>query len=101
MSDITRALRELRPSAVWTVDGNTYEGITWLDEHQTKPTKAEVDAHLAAQVMEYQQLEYQRKRVVEYPPITQYIDGVVKGDQAQIQAYIDTCMMVKRKYPKP
>lgn len=101
MSDITRALRELRPSAVWTVDGNTYDGITWLDEHQTKPTKAEVDAHLAAQVAEYQQLEYQRKRVVEYPPIAEYIDGVVKGDQAQIQAYIDTCLMVKRKYPKP
>ena len=101
MSDITRALRELRPSAVWTVDGNTYDGITWLDERQTKPTRAEIDAHLAAQVMEYQQLEYRRKRAPEYPPIEEYIDGVVKGDQAQIQAYIDTCMMVKRKYPKP
>lgn len=41
------------------------------------------------------------KRASEYPPITDYIDGVVKGDQAQIQAYIDACLAVKAKYPKP
>lgn len=40
-------------------------------------------------------------RAREYPPITDYIDGVVKGDQAQIQAYIDACLAVKAKYPKP
>ena len=36
----------------------------------------------------------------EYPPITDYIDGVVKGDQAQIDAYIAACQAVKAKYPK-
>jgi hypothetical protein len=40
-------------------------------------------------------------RAIAYPPITDYIDGVVKGDQAQIQAYIDACLAVKAKYPKP
>ena len=40
-------------------------------------------------------------RLNEYPPITDYIDGVVKGDQEQIQAYIDACLAVKAKYPKP
>jgi hypothetical protein len=38
---------------------------------------------------------------MEYPPITDYIDGIVKGDQAQVQAYIDACLAVKAKYPKP
>ena len=37
----------------------------------------------------------------EYPPITDYLDGVVKGDQAQIDAYIAACQAVKAKYPKP
>jgi hypothetical protein len=41
------------------------------------------------------------KRKQEYPPITDYLDGVVKGDQEQIQAYIDACLAVKAKYPKP
>jgi hypothetical protein len=44
---------------------------------------------------------YKYKRQPEYPPITDYIDGVVKGDQEQIQAYIDACLAVKDKYPKP
>jgi hypothetical protein len=43
---------------------------------------------------------YAIKRVAEYPPITDYIDGVVKGDQAQIDKYIADCLAVKAKYPK-
>jgi hypothetical protein len=44
---------------------------------------------------------YIAKRQREYPQITDYIDGVVKGDQAQIDAYIAACQAVKTKYPKP
>ncbi len=44
---------------------------------------------------------YADKRKAEYPPIENYIDGVVKGDQAQIDAYIADCQAVKDKYPKP
>jgi hypothetical protein len=45
--------------------------------------------------------QYQRDRKQEYPPIEDYIDGVVKGDQAQIDEYIQKCVAVKAKYPKP
>ena len=44
---------------------------------------------------------YIAKRQAEYPPITDYLDGVVKGNQAQIDAYIAACQAVKTKYPKP
>ena len=43
---------------------------------------------------------YKAKRAAEYPPMTDYLDGVVKGDQAQIDAYIAACLAVKAKYPK-
>lgn len=43
---------------------------------------------------------YKALRAREYPPITDYIDGIVKGDNAQVQAYIDACLAVKNKYPK-
>jgi hypothetical protein len=49
----------------------------------------------------YYATQYQRDREREYPPVTDYIDGVVKGDQAQIDAYIAACQAVKAKYPKP
>lgn len=45
--------------------------------------------------------EYVTARRAEYPPMADYLDGVVKGDQAQIDAYIAACQAVKDKYPKP
>ena len=43
---------------------------------------------------------YKTKRQREYPPMTDYLDGIVKGDQAQIDKYIADCQAVKAKYPK-
>lgn len=45
-------------------------------------------------------LTYVQKRGMEYPSPFDYLDGVVKGDQAQIDAYIAACQAVKAKYPK-
>jgi hypothetical protein len=44
---------------------------------------------------------YAELRAAEYPDFREYLDGVVKNDQTQIQAYIDACLAVKAKYPKP
>jgi hypothetical protein len=44
---------------------------------------------------------YIAKRQAEYPSFIDYLDGVVKGDQAQIDKYIADCLAVKAKYPKP
>jgi hypothetical protein len=43
---------------------------------------------------------YKAKRQREYPPFTDYLDGIAKGDQAQINKYIADCQAVKAKYPK-
>lgn len=44
---------------------------------------------------------YIAKRQAEYPSFIDYLDGVVKGDQAQIDKYIADCQAVKSRYPKP
>lgn len=44
---------------------------------------------------------YSEKRAAEYPDFKEYLDGVVKGDQAQIDKYIADCLAIKAKYPKP
>jgi uncharacterized protein (UPF0297 family) len=70
----------------------------------TAEEEAEWDARestIATEIVELAKTQYQRNRAAEYPSINNYIDGVVKGDQAQIQAYIDACLAVKAKYPKP
>ena len=70
----------------------------------TPQEEAEWDAQEAENAAEQATLaatEYQRQRAAEYPPMADYLDGIVKGDQAQVQAYIDACLAVKAKYPKP
>ena len=41
--DITDAILELKPGAVWTLSGDNYIGLTWLDSKQNKPTEEEID----------------------------------------------------------
>ena len=46
------------------------------------------------------ELTYAQKRVAEYPPMADYLDGIVKGDQTQVDTYVAACLAVKAKYPK-
>lgn len=101
MIGIPNALQSLRKYSRWVLNGDSYDGLEWIDETQTKPTEAEVLAEVARLESEWNATEYQRLRAAEYPPIVNYLDGVVKGDQAQINKYIADCLAVKAKYPKP
>ena len=83
------ALRTLYPQIVTTFNDVAYDA----DGNEVAYDKAAVQAYVDAHA-------YIAKRSAEYPPITDYIDGVVKGDQAQIDKYIADCLAVKAKYPK-
>jgi hypothetical protein len=84
-----QAIYALNPSVV-TIRGDVaYDA----DGNEVAYDKAAVQAYVDAHA-------YIAKRASEYPPITDYIDGVVKGDQAQIDKYIADCLAVKAKYPK-
>jgi len=43
---------------------------------------------------------YTQLRASAYPPIQDYLDGIVKGDSAQVKAYIAACLAVKNRFPK-
>lgn len=70
----------------------------------TAEEEAERDAEEAAAAVKKAALSltsYRTQRASEYPPMSDYLDGIVKGDTAQVQTYIDACLAVKAKYPKP
>ena len=46
--DITSALQALKPAAQWTLRGEDYSGLEWLDSSQTKPTETEVNSKISA-----------------------------------------------------
>ena len=83
------AIYKLYPQVKYTIDNVAYDA----DGNEVAYDKAAVQAYVDAHA-------YIAKRAAEYPPITDYIDGVVKGDQAQIDKYIADCLAVKAKYPK-
>jgi gliding motility-associated-like protein len=79
---------------------NSFDGVlgNW-DGKDSSGNEVSYDAQTVASWVDPK--KYQLDRMNEYPPITDYIDGVVKGDQSQIDAYIAACQAVKAKYPKP
>ena len=79
----------LNPSVVRTVGETAYDA----DGNEVAYDKAAVQAYVDAHA-------YIAKRASEYPPMTDYLDAIVKGDQAQIDKYIADCLAVKAKYPK-
>jgi len=87
---LTKAIYQLNPSVV-TIRGDVaYDANEQVVSYDLTAAEALVAANT-----------YKQQRAQEYPPITDYLDGVVKGDQAQIDAYIAACLAVKAKYPKP
>lgn len=101
MIDYTNAISSLYPDATWILDGDNYEGLIWTDKKYPKPSLKQLQTRMAELQAIEDSLAYQRLRAKEYPPITDYLDAVVKNDQAQIDAYIAACQAVKNKYPKP
>jgi hypothetical protein len=83
------ALYKVYPNIVRTVGNTAYDA----DGNEVAYDKAAVQAYVDAHA-------YIAKRAAEYPPVTDWLDGMVKGDQAQIDKYIADCLAVKAKYPK-
>lgn len=106
-------------------DTNSVE-VTWLDD-EGKQTRCHsyadvqmdmLEADMGADAANYAELiatvkanivppvqtpapTYQELRVPAYPPITDYLDGIVKGDAEQVAKYIADCLAVKAQFPKP
>jgi len=98
---VTDALSSLCPESSWSASGDNYEDIEWMDESVEIPTKNKVEKEVLRLQKEWDSKKYQLQRKYEYPDFLEYLDGVVKNDQDQIDAYISKCLAVKEKYPKP
>jgi hypothetical protein len=99
MTDISKAILAINPKASVSVNAEDINQITW--HNGTTPIPAnEILAKQKQLIAEYKSLEYQRQRAKEYPDFKNYLDGIVKGDQQQIDKYIADCLAIKAKYPK-
>jgi len=83
------AIRAVNSSVVTIRGDDAFDADGNPVTYDETAVQAYIDAHA-----------YIAKRQAEYPNVIDYIDGVVKGDQAQINKYIADCQAVKAKYPK-
>ncbi len=99
MSNIIEAIKAINPKAQVSVNAEDYDQITWYADTPVI-SKSDIQAKQAELKADFDSKQYQRDRQPEYPPATDYLDGIVKGDQAQIDKYIADCLAIKDKYPK-
>ena len=83
------AIRAVNSSVVTIYGDDAFDADGNPVSYDEAAVQAYIDAHA-----------YIAKRQAEYPSFIDYLDGVVKGDQAQIDKYIADCQAVKAKYPK-
>jgi hypothetical protein len=95
--DKAAAILSLVPKAEFVIREDVVE---WHSPSTAPVSDEQIAQELTRLEQQYEADEYKRKRQAEYPPFTDYLDGVVKGDQAQMDKYIADCLAVKAKYPK-
>jgi hypothetical protein len=83
------AIYKLYPQVVFTNGDKAYDA----NGNEVAYDLATVQAYADSQA-------YIAKRAAEYPPMSDYLDAIVKGDTQQQEAYIAACLAVKAKYPK-
>jgi len=89
MNDLINAILKLNPTVTVIRGDVAYDEAGNEVAYDKAAVQAYVDAHA-----------YIAKRAAEYPNPAEYLDGVVKGDQAQIDKYIADCLAVKARFPK-
>ena len=94
---IDKALVNLVPNSSWIVEGDTYDGIQWLDKNKTKPTEEEVTNEVKRLKLELVANSYKEKRLAEYPTWNEQLDNIYHNGIDAWKADIKT---IKDKYPK-
>ena len=95
---MAKALNNLRPNSDWVLRGDNLE---WLDQNQTQPTDAEIDAEIARLEAEYEAKSYARSRAAEYPSLQEQLDMQYWDAINGTTNWADAIAAVKTKYPKP
>jgi hypothetical protein len=104
MSDLTKAITSLYPTALWQLNGDDYSGLVWMSQDIQKPTKLQLETEALRIQAEYEANEYQRQRAKEYPNLGDQLDmlwhAIDAGTLNKTSAFYKTLKAVKDEYPK-
>ena len=82
--DISKILQIIRPNCVFSVIGNSYEGINWMDDESKKPTFDDIKNAWESgirQIAEWEPVRQQRNLLLSESDYTQLNDSKVSNKE--------------------
>lgn len=96
--DIPLVLQRLRPGAVWTLNGDDYSGLTWLDD-SPMPTLLEVEAAWPiVQAERSNDLARSARLVAFRDEADPLFFGWQRGENTE-QEWLDKCEDIRQRFP--
>ena len=90
------ALQSLKPKAEWVLRGDALE---WMDDVQTEPTQAEIDAEVIRLQAVYDSQAYARLRKAEYDQLNQF-EMQFDDKEDSTTTWVDKINEIKGRHPK-
>jgi hypothetical protein len=100
MTDYAAVLTAIRPGAQWTLDGDLYEGLTWLDE-SPKPTKKTLDDAWAQVQYDRDHAAVEAARRVRYQAETDGLFFAAQREGGDLTAWQAAVDQIKADLPYP
>jgi hypothetical protein len=100
MTDYAAVLTVIRPGAVWTLIGDSYDGLEWFDE-SPKPSQAECDAAWPQVQYDRQYAQVEQARHAAYIADADPLFFKWQRGTGTEQAWLDAVQAVKDANPYP
>jgi hypothetical protein len=100
MTDYAAVLTAIRPGALWSLDGDDYAGLTWLDD-SPKPTQAELDAAWPTVQYDRAHAAVEAQRRARYQAETDGMFFAAQRDGGDLTAWVAAVDQIKADLPYP
>ena len=100
MTDYTVVLAYNYRDAEWMLDGDTYDGLTWLSD-TPKPSQAELDAAWPTVQYNQQRATIENQRKAAYQQEADPLFFSYQRGEATEQEWLDKVAEIKLAYPYP
>jgi len=103
MTDISKAIKAINPTAEFSVNAEDYEQITWLNATPVI-SRENIETKLNELQAEHDALAYARKRQLAYPSTKDFMEAYTEkeigGDTAKWDAYVINYNKTRSDNPK-
>lgn len=96
--DITQILTVEYPGAQWTLNGDTYDGLDWLDD-SPKPSEAELVAAWPRVQAQRANVQAQQDRAAAYAAEADPLFFKAQRGEGEEQAWLDAVADIRGRFP--